>query len=402
MKILQINSTCGYGSTGRIAVELYNTLLNEGHECVIAYGRYSAPNVKTIKIGGKLNNYIHVLETRIFDNHALSSRMATKKFIRQVSEFNPDIIHLHNLHGYYINYEILFKYLKKIDKPVIWTLHDCWAFTGHCAYFDYANCDRWKKGCYNCPQKKSYPTSVFFDRSSKNFEMKKQLFTSLNRVTLVTPSEWLAGLVKQSFLNVYPVKVINNGIDLSVFKPTSSDFREKYDIQDKKVILGIASVWEERKGLDYLIKLSAMLDETYKIVIVGVTLKQKEFLPKNIIGITRTSNVQELAHIYSAADVFVNPTLEDTSSMTNIEALACGTPIVTFVSGGSAEMIDDTCGIKVESRDADSLYRAINELVSKDMSSACVDRAKHFNKNDKYLEYLKLYEEQSDIMHFKE
>lgn len=400
MKILEINSTCGYGSTGRIAVDLNNILLNEGNDCVIAYGRYDAPNVKTIKIGGRLNNYIHVIETRLFDNHGLSSRIATKRFLKQVLEYDPDIVHLHNIHGYYINYEILFKYFKKIDKPVIWTLHDCWAFTGHCAQFDYINCNRWEKGCFKCPQKKVYPSSILLDRSSKNYEIKKQLFTSLKNVTLVTPSNWLAGIVRKSFLNVYPVKVINHGIDHNIFMPTLSDFREKYGLQDKKVILGAANVWSGRKGLDYLVKLSNMIDEKCKIIIVGLTPKQMELLPKGIIGIIRTSNVQELAKIYSAADVFVNPTLEDTSSMTNIEALACGTPVVTFDSGGSAEMVDDSCGVVIEQGNLDALYKAINKVIFKDMSLACVDRAAHFNKNDKYIEYLELYKEVANTANF--
>ncbi|MEZ4358521.1 MAG: glycosyltransferase [Eubacteriales bacterium] len=393
MKVLQINSTCGYGSTGKIAVDLYKTLLDKGHDCVIAYGRYSAPDVKTIKIGGKLNNYIHVFETRLFDNHGLSSRMATEKLIRQISDYGPDIINLHNVHGYYINYKILFKYLKKIDKPVVWTLHDCWAFTGHCAHFDYVNCDKWEEICHDCPQSKEYPKSLLADRSRKNFEIKKELFTSLKKVTLVTPSNWLAGLVKRSFLNVYPIKVINNGIDLNTFKPTSSDFRVKYDLQDKKVVLGVANVWSERKGFDYLIKLSKMLDETFKIIIVGLTPKQKDELPENIIGITRTNSVDELVKIYSAADIFVNPTLEDNFPTTNIEALACGTPVVTFDSGGSAEMIDESCGYKVERGDLEGLGRAINNIDKKDLSAACTEMAAHFNKNDRYVEYLELYKE---------
>ena len=342
MKILQINSVCGVGSTGRIATDLYKVSEEQGHQCKIAYGRGTAPQgIDSIKIGSNLDNYMHVLKTRIFDKHGFGSVNATKKFIEEVKEYDPDVIHLHNIHGYYINIEILFNYLKEANKPVIWTLHDCWAFTGHCAYFDYVGCSKWKNGCNKCPQKEGYPTSKVFDNSKLNYEKKRELFTSVKNMTIVTPSKWLANLVKESFLGKYPVEVINNGIDLDIFKPTKSYFREQYGLEDKFIVLGVASVWEERKGLKYFVELSKELSDDYKIVVVGVTEKQKKELPNNILAITRTNNVKELAEIYTVADVFVNPTLEDNFPTTNLEALACGTPVISFNTGGSVESIDN-------------------------------------------------------------
>lgn len=390
MKILQINSVCGVGSTGRIATDLYKVLEEQGHECKIAYGRGTAPKgIDSIKIGSNLDNYMHVLKTRVFDKHGFGSVSSTMKFIEDVKEYDPDIIHLHNIHGYYINIEILFNYLKEANKPVIWTLHDCWAFTGHCAYFDYVGCDKWKNGCNKCPQKEGYPTSKVFDNSKLNYEKKRELFTSIKNMTIVTPSKWLANLVKESFLGKYPVEVINNGIDLEVFKPTESDFRERYNLQDKFIILGVASVWEERKGLKYFIELSKELSADYKVVVVGVTEKQKKELPNNILAITRTNNVKELAEIYTAVDVFVNPTLEDNFPTTNLEALACGTPVITFNTGGSVESIDNKNGIVVYEKDLNALKKAIlkinNNILNYEIKSEI------YNKFDRYKDYIELY-----------
>lgn len=396
MKILQINTVCGFGSTGRIATELYKVLEKQGHECNIAYGRREAPEgIDSIKIGSKLDSYIHILKTRVFDKHGFGSVNATKKFIEEVKEYNPDIIHLHNIHGDYINIEILFNYIKEANKPVVWTLHDCWAFTGHCAYFDYVGCDKWKGGCNNCPQKNSYPSSKLIDNSKFNYKKKKELFTSVKNMTIVTPSKWLANLVKESFLGKYHVEVINNGIDLEVFKPTESNFREKYNIEDKFIILGVASGWEERKGLNYFVELSKMLSKEYQIVIVGLNEKQKKELPQEIIAITRTNNVRELAEIYSSADIFVNPTLEENFPTTNLEALACGTPIITFDTGGSPECIDEYTGIVMNNRDISELMDIIiniNINFSFD-GEHCINRVhKNYDKDFKFNEYILLYE----------
>ena len=344
MKILQINSVCGIRSTGRICTDLAEVLEQNGHECKIAYGRELVPERYqkfAVRIGGGFDVKLHALQTRIFDNTGFGSRKASEKFIEWVKKYDPDVIHLNNIHGYYINIEVLFNYLAEFNKPVVWTLHDCWAFTGHCAHYSYVKCDKWKTGCFNCSQKTRYPSSLLLDASKKNWLKKKALFTSVNNMTLVTPSKWLANEVKKSFLSKYPVEVIPNGIDVNVFKPTLSDFKERNGLVGKKIILGVASSWDERKGLNDFVELSKKIGDDYKIVLVGLSEQQKNKLPANILKITRTNNVQELAEIYTASDIFFNPTYEDTYPTVNLEAQACGTPVVTYRTGGSVESVPE-------------------------------------------------------------
>lgn len=393
MKVLQINSVCGIGSTGRIATDIHHILLEQGHESYIAYGRGQAMNCENaIRIGSKFDNYAHVALTRLSDKHGFGSKKATKDFIKKIVEINPDVIHLHNIHGYYINMELLFDYLKKVDKPVIWTLHDCWAFTGHCTHFDFIQCEKWKTGCHLCPQKSEYPSSFLLDHSKMNYTKKKEIFTGVKNLTIITPSKWLANLVKESYLNQYPVKVINNGIDLEIFRNRDSDFRERHKLNNMFVILGVANIWEQKKGLDYFIELSKKIQTNEAIVLVGLTESQKRKCPNNIVGINRTNNIKELAEIYSASDVFVNPTLEDTFPTTNLEALACGTPVITFNTGGSIESIDESCGIVVEKGNILELSNAI-KLIKRTKNSIenCLTRSKKYEKREKYNEYLGIY-----------
>lgn len=343
-KVLLINSVCGIGSTGRICTDLAQQFEKQGNEVKIAYGRNSYVPKQfqkyAVRIGNDLDVKLHALQTRLFDNHGFGSYSATKKFLKWVEEYNPNLIWLHNIHDYYINIELLFNWLKQHqDIQVKWTLHDCWAFTGHCTYFTFAKCNKWQTQCQNCPQKKMYPASLLKDNSKQNFEKKKQLFTGLKNLTLITPSQWLANLVKQSFLREYSVEVIYNTIDKNVFKPTPSDFRKKYGLENKKIILGVASVWDYRKGLNDFIELSKMLSDNYKIVLVGLTQKQIKSLPKNILGLQKTNSPQELAQIYSASDVFFNPTYEDNYPTVNLEAQACGTPVVAYDVGGCKETL---------------------------------------------------------------
>ncbi|WP_028783990.1 glycosyltransferase [Thalassobacillus devorans] len=397
MKVLQINSVCGFGSTGRIMADIHEMLLAKNYESHVAYGRgNTALKENTITIGSKPSVYSHVLKTRILDLHGFGSRKATEEFLEKVEELNPDIIHLHNIHGYYMNVERLFDYLKKAGKPVIWTLHDCWAFTGHCTHFDYIGCDRWKTGCFSCPQKKSYPKSDLWDNSKFNYKHKKEIFSGVDDMTIVTPSVWLADLVRESFLGGYPVKTINNGVNIDLFKPTPSSFKEENGLQEKFMILGVASVWSKQKGFDYFLELSKKLTEREVVVLVGVTEEQKELLPANIVGITRTSNQKELIEIYSTADVFVNPTLQDTFPTTNIEAMACGVPVITFDSGGSAEIINSETGIKLENKTVDSLRASITKV--KMSSSNFIEKGQlraqsKFDKQEKFSNYIKLYKE---------
>lgn len=344
MKVLFINAVCGTGSTGKICIELAKKYETEGHEVKIAYGRhaYVPDEYKkyAIRIGNNFDVKLHALQTRIFDTHGFASIKATKKFLKWADEFKPDLLWLHNLHGYYINIELLFKWIKQYPNMKInWTLHDCWAFTGHCAHFTAVGCEKWKTHCCNCEQKKQYPASLFLDNSYKNFELKKKLFTGIKNLEIIVPSNWLANLVKQSFLKEYPIKVIHNKIDTSIFKPLNSDFKEKNNLTDKKIILGVANVWDDRKGLKDFLKLSNMVDDKYKIVLVGLTKKQIDQLPVNILGIERTKNQKELVEIYSSSFVFFNPTYEDNYPTVNLEAQACGIPVITYDTGGCRETL---------------------------------------------------------------
>lgn len=341
MKVLMINSVCGVGSTGRICTDIADMLLSQGHECKIAYGRGEVPDKYrdiSVRIGSTFKVYCNVLKSRLFDNEGFSAVGATKKLVRWIKEYDPDVIHLHNIHGYYLNVKILFDYLKTSGKKIIWTLHDCWAFTGHCAYFDCPHCDKWRTECEKCIRVKDYPKALI-SHAKRNYKRKKQTFCGVPNLTIVTPSKWLAGVVGQSFLSEYQTVVINNGIDLSVFKPTESDFRERFGLTDKKIILGVASVWEKRKGFNDFLELAKLIDDSYRIVLVGVNDKQLKMLPSSVIGIKRTNNVKELAEIYTAADVLFNPTYEDNYPTVNLEAQACGTPVITYPTGGSVESV---------------------------------------------------------------
>ena len=389
MKVFQINSVCGVGSTGRIVCDIKERLEADDNKCQVAYGRGYYENPDCIKIESDLVFKAHVFFSRITDRQGFYSTSATKRLVRSIEHFKPDIIHLHNIHGYYLDIRVLFEFLKQYNKPVVWTLHDCWAFTGHCAYFSFVNCDKWKTGCGGCPQKSAYPASYILDDSKKSFLEKKRLFTGVENMNIVTPSNWLADLAKESFLGDFPILTINNGIDLSVFKPVESKFKEKHHLHGKKIVLGIANVWEKRKGLDDFITLSKLLPDDYKIILVGLTEKQIAALPSNIMGITRTANINELVELYSAADVFANPTKEDNFPTVNIEAIACGTPVVTYNTGGSGEMLNEKCGIVVESGDVNALAKAICKINLN--SEDCVAKALEFEKNKQYNLYLELY-----------
>lgn len=395
MKIVQLNSVSGFGSTGRIAVDISETLDSQDYSNYIIYGRKHSDFKNSIKIGGNINVLSHLVFTRVFGKHGFYSKSTTKDLVEKLEELNPDIIHLHNIHGYYVNVEILFNYLAKAKKKVVWTLHDCWSFTGQCAYYDYVKCDKWKTQCYNCPQKNQYPQSWFFDRSKESYIDKKRLFNSVKDITFVTPSKWLKEELSQSFLSNYPAVVINNGINLDDFKTLNSNYRKDNNLENKFIILGVASVWERRKGLDYFIDLASLLKSDEIIILVGLSEKQLKGLPKNIIGLSRTDSLEELVKLYSTADVFVNPTLEDNFPTTNIESIACGTPVITFDTGGSPEIINEETGLVVSKGDLSGLYEAILKIKSngKDYyTNACVSRAKNkYDKNITFNKYVELY-----------
>jgi len=395
--LLQIDTFINSRSTGRIAEEIGQTAVTAGWQSYIAYGRNERPSAsKLIRVGNDMDVRMHGVQTRLLDRHGLASKGATSKFIRQIEKIKPDIIHLHNIHGYYINIEVLFHYLKEARLPVVWTFHDCWPITGHCAHFTFVGCNKWKSQCNNCPQKNVYPTSWLVDRSEKNFNLKKELFTSLPNLTLVPVSKWLSGILKESYLQDYPVKIIKNGINTEVFKPsTSNAFRLKYKLENKFILLGVAISWGIRKGLKDYIELSKHLGSDYQILLVGLTHKQIEQLPDTILGIARTENVEELAEIYSTADIVLSLSYEETFGMTTVEGFACGTPGVVYNATASPELTDDSTGFVVEPGDIQGLLEAINKIKVKGKQSftdACVERAHRlYRKEDRYREYIELY-----------
>lgn len=364
MKVLFINSVCGIRSTGRIVSDLADRYMSQGHEVKIAYGREAAAEKYahiSYRIGTDADVKINALKARLLDNDGFNALRQTKKFIEFANDYNPDVLWLHNLHGYYINIDLLFDWIKqRPEMKVMWTLHDCWSLTGHCAHFDYAKCSRWKDGCGSCPQKNVYPASWILDRSRENHRRKKEAFCGVEDLTLIVPSAWLARLVKQSFLKEYPVDVVRNTVDTEIFRPAEGDFRKQTGLEDKKIVLGVASAWSDRKGLSDFIKLSDMLPSDYKIVLVGLTKKQTEKMPENIFCMERTNSARELAQIYTQADVFVNLTYEDTYPTVNLESQACGTVCLTYRTGGSPESVPPEN--VVEQGDLKAMAKRIEEI----------------------------------------
>ena len=395
MKIAQINVS-HYGSTGKIMLQIADQARARGHECKTfsrAWKNQALPSSEHAFVGSHFANGVHHIFAAITGKNEEYSKKGTKKLVKILENYQPDVLHLHNLHGWFIHLPTLFAYIKKSGVRVVWTLHDCWAFTGHCPYFDMVDCEKWTTGCFDCPQYKAYPNN-FVDTSKRSYAKKKEWFLGVKDLTIVTPSKWLADLVKRSFLKDYNVQVINNGIDLSVFRPRESDFRVRYGLQDKYILLCVAFAWGKRKGLDVLIELSKRLDKRYQIVLVGTSENTEKQLSGNIISIRKTQNQTELAEIYSAADLFVNPTREEVFGLVNAEALACGTPVLTFKTGGSPEVIDETCGAVVDKDDIDAMQKEIERICAEKpyTSGACTSRAQIFDKNDKFNEYVDLYE----------
>ena len=363
MKVLMINVVCGIRSTGRICTDLATVLVAQGHKVKIAYAREEVPaqfQSFAVRIGTDLDVKLHGVRARLFDGCGFGSKKATERFIEWVKEWNPDVIHLHNIHGYYINIEILFNYLRTCGKKIIWTLHDCWAFTGHSAYCDAVNCERWITGCYNCPISKKYPSSLS-DHSKRNWEKKKDLMDKIPGLTIVTPSDWLAGLVRKSFLSQYPVKVIRNGIDTSKFYPMANDFRGRYSVEEKFLLLGVATTWDDLKGFSDYLKLADTLDDDYRVILVGLKKNQMKKLPKNVVGIERTNSVKELAQIYSSCNLFINLSYCENYPTVNLEAMACNLPVLSYKTGGSPESIREHEGILVDRGDLKAVEAKIRE-----------------------------------------
>lgn len=396
--LFQINVVANSGSTGRIAEELGCMVMASGWKSYIAYGRWACPSKsQLIRIGTKLDNFCHAVLSFLFDRHGFGSTRATRKLITQIEQIKPDVIHLHNVHGYYLNYKLLFKYLSLAGVPVVWTLHDCWSMTGHCVHFQNIGCDKWLTLCNNCPNKHDYPKSLFLDNSRRNYLEKKELFTSAENLTVISVCNWLDNIVSRSFLNSLPRSVITNGIDLEQFAPYGkrNTIREDLGIGSRFMLLGVATIWSSTKGIEDIFTLRKLLPESDIIVLIGLTKKQIGKLPAGIVGIERTEDVKHLARFYSEADVFINPTYQDTLPTVSIEALACGTPVVTYDTGGSTDIVSSDTGFVIERGNISSFYEAINHIKHSGKhayTGLCRNRAvRYFNKSDRYKDYLQLY-----------
>lgn len=399
-RLLQINVTANWGSTGRIAEEIGRLALAQGWESWIAcrdgaFGEQAgggpAPSASTlIRVGGRLAHSLHYRLGRIFDCEGLCSRLATHSLVRKIKAIGPDIVQIHNIHGAWINYPILFHYLKKSGIPVVWTFHDCWPFTGHCAHFDGIGCGRWKVYCHDCPNLGGYPRTRF-DGSLRNFLKKEKAYGSMDNLFIVSVSRWLEAFIEDSFLGGHGHMTIHNGIDLKDFTPLPL----RLFGQEKPVVLGVASVWDEKKGLSDLSALSH--HEDIKVVAVGVSEELRKNLPSSLICLPRTTGKRELAEIYSSADVFVNPTYEDNFPTVNIEALACGTPVVTYRTGGSPEALTPETGKVVEKGDVEGLYAAVISITGRPgverklQRDKCAARGRLFGAEERFREYLNLY-----------
>lgn len=384
--------------------EIGELAMKHGWESYIAYsqGRDGTKRVcQSVKVpvGNRLSVAWHGVVTRLTDRHGLASVGATHRFIKEIKRIRPDVIHIHNIHGYFLNYKILFDFLAQSGIPVVWTVHDCWLYTGHCYYYSFARCEKWKHGCGDCPQRRAFPASWWVDRSVENFKDKERAFTSMpeGKLVLAPVSEWMRDAMKHSFLKDIPTMVIHNGIDLETFYiRDTEEVKAKYGLQGKRILLGVASIWCEEKGLDDFIRMAEKVTEEEQIVLVGIKEKQRKLLPKNIIPIARTENIGQLAELYSAAEVLLNPTWQDNYPTVNLESISCGTPVVTYRTGGSVEAITEDTGTIVEQGDVEAMLAAARKIIQQGKNyyqPRCRAFAEtHFRKEDRYMEYLQLYE----------
>lgn len=396
MKVIQIN-TFSYKAAGNIMMNIHHELIKKGVDSYVAWGRgRNSQNNHEYFMNDEIGVRAHGVYTRLTDRTGFLSKNSTKRLLRWIDTIKPDIIHLHCIHGYYINIEMLFDYIRNNNIRVIWTQHDCWSFTGHCAYFDSVGCDKWENGCYNCEQLRTYPAS-YNDNSKENWLKKRKLFSNLD-ITIVVPCNWLKKIIKKSFLNNYETKVIFNGISIEKFKPTLKKFKEQNKLNHYCIILGVASEWTERKGLKDFIKLNEMLDHSlYKIVLVGLTDRQLKKMPNDIIALKRTESIEELADIYSSADFFYNPTYEDNFPTTNLESLACGTPVLTYNTGGSPESLDERNGFVAFKGDVEAIYKYIKDNNKKLVKKEALLNTSKFTVEAMLNKYWEIYNEKNYI-----
>ena len=397
-KLLQINPVVRLNtSTGRIMKEIGELAMQAGWESYIAYSRardgVPQHSSRLVPVGDRLDLAVHAVATRLFDAHGLASHRATRELIRRIQEIDPDIVHIHNVHGYFLNYPMLSEFLRQRGKPVIWTVHDCWLYTGHCYHYASAHCDKWRTGCGHCPQTRAFPASWLLDRSARNWRAKQHAFGSLDQLTVVTVSDWMRREMAGSFLGDKRFTVIHNGIDLDAFHPGATT-----SAGDGAVYLGVASIWLEEKGLGDLIALAGRLHDGERLVLVGrMSERQRRRIPAGVQLIERTENVARLAELYASATVLLNPTWQDNYPTVNLEAIACGTPVVTYRTGGSVEAVTDGTGFVVEQGDVDGLLARARELAQADRAATaarCREYAlQHFGKYKCYQNYIQLYED---------
>lgn len=396
-KLLQINPVIKENtSTGKIMRTLGELAQAAGWESYVAYSRardgVPPHSSRLVPVGNKADLLLHWVATRLFDAHGLASRLATRRFVARLRELNPDVIHIHNIHGYFLNYKILSRALAQMGKPVVWTVHDCWLYTGHCYHYASAGCERWKTGCHHCPQKKAFPASWLLDRSRRNWEDKKKAFCSIPGLTLVTVSRWMKGEIAQSFLGRVRCEVIHNGIDLDTFRPSPS---AETALAYGTYYLAVASIWLPEKGLQDLEKLSSVLDADERLVVVGKRPSGHRF-PRNVVCLERTADAAALAALYTEAVALVNPTWQDNYPTVNMEAIACGTPVVSYRTGGSPESITPRTGRVVEQGDVEGLAEALHAIRrqgKEHFSEACRSYAlAHFRAQDRFNDYIQLYE----------
>ena len=395
-RLLLINVALNWGSTGKIVEGIGKLALSNGWEVYVAHGaRYKNPSaLKSVQVTSKVEEWLHYIESCLFDAQGLGSRFATHCLLKKIDIIKPDIVHIHNIHGCYINYPKLFRYLKERNIPVVWTLQDCWPMTGHCVYFERVSCDKWKTGCAACPQQRDFPTSYLLDRSRRNFALKKEIFTSMADMHITTVSLWLKGLAEQSYLGKYPITVIPNGIKTDSFKPTECIIRKRYGLVSKKILLGVATGFEERKGIKDYVRLASKLPSEYKLVLVGVSKYDKQLLPKCVLTIDRANGTEELAGFYSSADVLLSLSYEETFGLTIVEAMACGTPAIVYDNTAQRELITPETGKVVPTGDVDSVVKAIEEVCSKPKetyTNACRNYAVQYDEVLSYQKYLDIY-----------
>ncbi|PCE62599.1 glycosyltransferase [Sediminicola luteus] len=396
-KLLQINVEANFGSTGRIASGIGDLVIDKGWESYIAFGRkHHDCSSQLIPIGNIWEQGMHLLQTRLLDRHGLGSKRGTKNLINWIETHKPDLIHIHNLHGYYLNYKILFEYLEHKDIPIVYTLHDCWILTGHCTHFEAIDCRKWQKECHNCPQKSVYPTSLLKDRSQKNHQDKKKSYTKPKNIHFVTVSKWLTHVFSKSYLAQKPVSTIHNGLDTNQFEPnTDPKWIQGHGLAGKKIILGVASVWEGNKGLSDFVKLSQIIPQDYQVVLIGLSPKQLKNLPASIYGLARTSSINELVKWYSMADVYVNASIEESFGMTTVEAMACGTPVVVYPSTANPELVVEQVGRVAKNLSVEALKEAIDQVMGQPKDQYSTQCRQHviekFDKEQRFMDYYSLY-----------